>query len=115
MKEIEKFIVANSLSTKTIPNLVGDSHRYKNDRGEISLLHPCYASMELYEIFCINGYLFEDIERYDTLEEAEERIHSLLNSEQEAQASVARDDDSSTGDGKQKEFPNIPPRIVEGL
>lgn len=87
MKEIEKFIVENRLSTKSIPNLVGDSHRYKNDKGEISLLHPCYASMELYEIFCIEGDLFEDIERYDTLEEAEERINSLLSSEQEPEVS----------------------------
>ena len=43
------------------------------------MLTPCRATMNLYEIFCIEGDLFEDIERYDTLEEVEERINELLN------------------------------------
>ena len=62
----------------TSPELVSNSHRYKTDKGEISLLHPCFATLELYEIYCIKGDLFDDIERYHTLEEAEERINELL-------------------------------------
>ena len=61
------------------PNLLGNSNRYKTEKGEISCVHPCMVTMERYEIFSIEGDLFEDIERYDTLEEAEERIYELLN------------------------------------
>lgn len=60
------------------PQYCGDSHRYKTDKGEISLVHPCPVTMEQYEIYCIEGNLFEDIERFDTLEEAEARIKELL-------------------------------------
>ena len=31
-----------------------------------------------YEIYCISGQLFDDIERYHTLEQAENRINELL-------------------------------------
>jgi len=71
---MEKFVVENKAATK----VVGDSHRYKNERGEISLVHPCMATMDRYEIYCIEGGLLEDVERFDTLEEAEERITELL-------------------------------------
>jgi len=54
------------------------SHRYKTDKGEISMIYPSWVSDDSYEIFCIEGYLFDDIERYDTLEEAESRIKELL-------------------------------------
>ena len=59
--------------------LAGDSYRYKTSKGEISLLFPSWVTQHLFEIFCIDGDLFEDIERYDSLEEAEERINQLLN------------------------------------
>ena len=62
-----------------VNNDIVDSHRYKNDKGEISLIYPSWVSMDLYEIYCIEGDLFEDIERFDTLEEAEARISELLN------------------------------------
>lgn len=61
------------------PDIIGNSHRYKTDKGEISLLYPSYATMNMYEIYCITGNLFEDIERYKSLEESEKRIHELLN------------------------------------
>ena len=61
-----------------IEGLISDSNRYKTVKGEISLLTPCRATFNTFEIYCINGNLFEDIERYDTLQEAEERIHNLL-------------------------------------
>lgn len=57
---------------------LGNSHRYKTEKGEISLLHPCRVTFGSYEIYCIDGDLFEDIERYDTLKEAEARIYQLL-------------------------------------
>ena len=58
--------------------LVGDSNRYETEKGIISLVYPCFATMDKYEIYCIKGDLFEDIERFGTLEEAEQRIRGLL-------------------------------------
>jgi hypothetical protein len=43
------------------------------------MLTPCMATFDSYKIYCIQGGLFDDIERYDTLEKAEERISELLN------------------------------------
>lgn len=76
--EIQKSIIKSALISPNFPNLLGDSHRYATDKGEISLLHPCYATMEMFEIYCTDGELFDDIERYDTLEQAEDRINELL-------------------------------------
>ena len=61
-----------------IEGLLSDSNRYKTDKGIISMLTPCRATMGTYEIYCIEGDLFEDVERYDTLEEVEARINELL-------------------------------------
>ena len=47
--------------------IMGDSHRYKSKKGGISLLYPCYATLDTYEIYCIKGNLFEDINRFETL------------------------------------------------
>jgi len=58
---------------------VGISHRYETEKGIISLIDPSWVSMDMYEIFCIKGDLLDDIERFDTLEEAEARINELLN------------------------------------
>lgn len=54
------------------------AHRYISPKGEISRINPSFVSRYRYEIYCINGDLFEDIERYDSLEEAEARIEALL-------------------------------------
>ncbi len=68
-----------SIVSSRVPGLVGDSHRYSNGRGgEISLVHPCQMTFEAFEIYCIEGDLFEDIERFDSLAEAEARIIELL-------------------------------------
>jgi len=61
-----------------IEGVLSDSVRYKNEKGEISLLHPCKATMYSFEIYCVAESLFDDIERYDTLQEAEARIEFLL-------------------------------------
>jgi len=67
-----------SIEKSVIEGLVGDSHRYKNQNGEISMIHPCAATMGSYEIYCIEGELFDDVERFSTLEEAENRVIELL-------------------------------------
>ena len=71
---MKKYVVNSNM-----PFLMGDSYRYETVRGIISLIHPCTATMHTYEIYCISGNLFTDNERYETLEEAEERINKLLN------------------------------------
>lgn len=72
---MKRSIVKNEYNTYT---KLSDSHRYSNEIGEISLLYPCFATQNLFEIYCIEGDLFYDIERYSTLEEAEDRIKELL-------------------------------------
>lgn len=54
------------------------SHRYKTDKGEVSLLYPCLATNYYYEIYSVEGNLFVDVERYNTFQEAEKRINELL-------------------------------------
>lgn len=47
-------------------------------KGKISLSPPCFATMGKYEIYCLKGNLFEDIERYADIKQAEARIMGLL-------------------------------------
>ena len=61
-----------------ISSLVGDSIHHITDKGTISLIEPCRATMRCYEIYCIKGELFDDVERYDTKEQVMERINTLL-------------------------------------
>lgn len=71
---MKKYVVNSNLNSA----LLGDSHRYESEKGIISMVHPCYCTFETYEIYSIKGDLFSDIERYDTLEDAEKRIIELL-------------------------------------
>jgi len=43
------------------------------------MIPPSYVSDYSYEIYCLEGDLFDDIERFKTLEAAEERVNNLLN------------------------------------
>jgi len=61
-----------------IPGLLGDSNRYSDGEKEISLIHPCRATQDSYEIYCISGDMFEDVVRYSTLQEAESAIQKYL-------------------------------------
>lgn len=58
--------------------LLSNSIRYTTKRGEISLLTPCYATFEAFEIYSIKGKLFEGIQRYSTLREAQHTINHFL-------------------------------------
>ena len=51
---------------------------YTTDLGSISMIPPSYVSDYSYEIYCLEGDLFDDIERFKTRHEAKERIDSLL-------------------------------------
>ena len=64
------------------PELVGNSYRFESDKGTISLIHPCYATMNQYEIYCIKGNLFDDVERFSSLEEATKVIEKYLGEEE---------------------------------
>jgi len=52
--------------------------RYKSEKGEISLVSPSWLTFFKWEIYCIKGNLFEDVERFSTKQEAEQRIKELL-------------------------------------
>lgn len=64
--------------TELPADFLGESTRYENERGIISLLPPCYATLNYFEIYSLKGNLFVDVERFDTLSDAEERIKELL-------------------------------------
>ena len=56
-------------------------YTYKSDKGIISLIKlPEYLmnTKTQYEIYCLKGNLFEDVERFDTMKEARRRIKELL-------------------------------------
>lgn len=72
-KPMIKYIIKSAF-----PELLSDSYRYKTDKAEVSMLLPCTGTNGLFEIFCIEGNLFSDIERFATKEEAEKRIERLL-------------------------------------
>jgi len=73
---MKKEIVIRDESFGMLPNA---STIYSTDRGRISLLSPCKSTFYNFEIYCLEGYLFDDIERFNTLEKAEARIKELLN------------------------------------
>ena len=50
---------------------------FEGEKGTISLLPPSMFTSG-YEIYCQEGDLFHDVEKYDTLELALERIAELL-------------------------------------
>lgn len=76
-KTMKKSVVKNEMINEG-KLIVTDSFRYETEKGCISLLKPCHATFQSYEIYCISGGLFDDVERYHTLEEAESRIKRLL-------------------------------------
>lgn len=54
---------------------------YKNKKGKISLIEFSNLLQDgktMWEIYCIEGGLFEDVERFKTKKEAEKRIRELL-------------------------------------
>lgn len=54
---------------------------YESDKGRISLISlPNYLRLDeiLWEIYCLDGNLFEDVERFKTKKEAVKRIKELL-------------------------------------
>jgi hypothetical protein len=63
---------------------VHDLHIYfSNERGTISLikLRNCLYEEAPYEIYCLEGELFEDIERFSTIIGAIDRIKKELGDE----------------------------------
>jgi hypothetical protein len=64
------------------PSILGKyQYIYESEKGSISLVElPNYFmdSITLWEIYSLEGNLFEDIERFNSKEEAEERINELL-------------------------------------
>ncbi len=59
---------------------------YTHNGMEISMIYPCDFTNFCYEIYCNQGNLFEDIERYLTETEAEDRIKQLFGIEAQVNA-----------------------------
>lgn len=59
---------------------IGDSYRYKNNKGEISLIKiPNFLyENRPYEIYCIKGKLFSFAQNFSSFKKAEERIALYL-------------------------------------
>ena len=56
---------------------------YSTDKGRISLVHflkryPSFVDEPFWEIYCLEGNLLEDVERFKTKLQAEKRIKELL-------------------------------------
>jgi hypothetical protein len=66
--------LGNGIQTRNSKNGVV----YSSDLGQISLISPCHFTMDMFEIYCLKGDLFDDIERYSTYDEVEERIFQVL-------------------------------------
>jgi len=47
------------------------------EKGKISIIHSG-MSMDLYEIYCLEGDLFEDIKRYSTMTDCARTVYGLL-------------------------------------
>ena len=62
------------------PNGVWFQTIFKSDKGEISLVHLGFNKLynKPWEIFCLNGNLFDDVERFDTLIDGIEKIKYYL-------------------------------------
>tara|TARA_R110000803_G_scaffold155705_1_gene220298 strand:- start:70 stop:306 length:237 start_codon:yes stop_codon:yes gene_type:complete len=52
---------------------------FTTEKGSISMIHPCEFTNEEYEIYSLEGDLFDDVERYPYHKEVMERINNLLN------------------------------------
>ena len=52
--------------------------RYETKKGIISLRKPSWMNGHTFEIYCLEGNLFYDVERFDTLNDAENKINELL-------------------------------------
>ena len=66
----------------TLPLLVG-KYQYicSSKKGKISLIkliNYFLNNKDLYEIYCLKGALFEDVERFKTKKEAEKQIKKYL-------------------------------------
>lgn len=56
-------------------------HIFSNEKGRMSMIElPNYFrdGIDLWEIYCLEGELFDDIERFNTPENAIKRVYELL-------------------------------------
>jgi hypothetical protein len=66
-----------------IPQMFGKyQHIFSSEKGVISLIllknYSLFDKQDFWEIYCLEGNLFEDTERFDTKEEAIKRIKEFL-------------------------------------
>ncbi len=68
-----------------IPQCFGKyQHIFSSNKGKISLIllkDYLWNGIDVWEIYCLEGNLFEDCERFNTKEEAKKRVMEILNEE----------------------------------
>jgi len=69
MENIEQYRIESHITALRI---------YEKEDKRISLIYPHRYTMNCYEICCIKEGIFDCLEKYDTLENAEKRITELL-------------------------------------
>ncbi len=73
---------ANEDFKKDFPSLFGKYHHtFTSEKGAVSMIklrNHLGGEEDYWEIFCIKGELFEDVERFDTKAEAMRRVRELL-------------------------------------
>jgi len=65
----------NKTTVTKISGIAGKLLHFKKNEITISLLFPCRSSFNEHEIYCPE--LFDDVERYNELSEALERVFEL--------------------------------------
>lgn len=75
-KRIEVIDMKNGFKAGKIK--VPSNMRFSSEKGCISLLPPCYVSGNTYELYCVEGSFFDDIERYEIEDEMIKRVEELL-------------------------------------
>jgi hypothetical protein len=79
MKEEIKKVHHSKIADRCFTCGLGIQHYwYVSSKGVISLVYPTLITFGEYEIFCVQGNLFDEIERYPTLKKAERRIEKLM-------------------------------------
>ena len=79
MEEHQLYSMGKQLDFPILSNICGTNHlTVTGPRGKISVIRGP-ASFGQFEIYSLEGNLFEDIERYPDVKSAGERIYALLN------------------------------------
>lgn len=79
--KVAQYFEQKELLTKMLNNIGKYQYIYETEKGQISLItlpNYFYDDRRIFEIYCLKGDLFEDVERFYSKKKAVERIKELL-------------------------------------